>query len=1492
MKNTRPINAGVAPKFLVAALLFAACSLLLLPSCHNPLQQRHEPAPGTGTGTLTLSIGGAARTITPDWTSQFERFHIIFTPAAGCTIGNTPIVPDWDGGNITLTLPVGIWDVTASVFSLMDDDYPAAVGSLEAPVTMVPDGDVTGHITLGPITGDGDGVFSWEGLDFPSSIQAASMRIFASVDMAIAGGAYQGFDLLPSVAPFYVELPAGQHYVVFSVTNDDGETAEVGHALHVYRNIDTELPADFFVNFPFFRPAAGSALWYQLAWLRVNAQSGEEFELVLGDDNEISSLEGMLVFGGVTDMTVTITSDARRVISHSDGDGPLFTVGSGVTLVLEDNVTLQGIPNNNRALVVVFGALEMHGTSQITGNVNPDTGLANRGGGVRVNLGGAFTMNGGEIFGNTSNEGGGVFNQGTFTMNAGTIRDNIGTGANAAGGGVSTRGEFTMEGGEIHGNTALWGGGVNTWHGGTFTMPENTTGVIHDNDGNTNGGGVSAGGGGTFIMRGGEIRGNRATGAANSNGGGVHVSGGAPGAALIGTFNMYGGAITGNTAQQGGGGVSNWTNGRFRLHGGTISDNTAGFGGGVINFGTGQFTMSGGVISGNSAIEGGGVNNQSTSAQFFMGGGLIHGINAEYALGNTAQFGVAFSNIPGTGVQAGFTALNPDHTLVEPTFTAFPNSLDLSMDIEGGAGAMNILLTGLGEYEDDVYRLWANFEGYRLLLGGWVPVPATGVGVVRQFISTPGNWTLEVEIAPLDGTTPVIAQMSTYIVDSRTLNRGANSVALGEFTLVPRVAGLTITGIDSAYTGGTWQLHASRDGGTTWTTLPGPALVGGFAAGSLTAVFPGELGEWMFELDLRGPAPGFAMRATYRATLDLDAGINVRPFTYFATDVVTAIVLSDIPSAYVNMDIFLFADGVSLLPTGSWVQSGMTTIPAWVSLPPGTTELRLEFRTFPAGVVASVYTMTIDLATGPNPISLTDLTLSGLTIEGIDMTYVTGGAWRLFASNDGGASWPIFRPGPAATNIGLFPADSDGSIFVSLPIAPAGGEWRFRLELFEGPPWEVRATYVAAETLISGHNVLSFVSDFAPLPYVLSIGITDIPALYGDDDLHLILNGDRISPADGWFVNFRDSISIGVSALELLPGPAELVFEFLTFPAGDLRGRYTLNTNLAMGINTFSLNIFDRYPPRPDNPVTSITITDIPVRYLNRDGDVDFGWIHDGSIIPIDTEVPVAGSITFDTPAWEPGPQSFVMDFWFPPFENREARYEADIDLVAGANTVSFEDYFTLWIPPPPVTSLTIYGLPERYQDRNGEVDLLEWTGLGHNLLALETPIIGSSVTFALNLAPGVRELDLEFWFPPFANPEAFYVLDVVLNSGANYIPFTELFGPFDADITGNVTPMDGRTLPTERQGLRSGRLQPTETPALRMEGWIQPAEGHAPQIDARPGVRERRIPAEGRVQLEVFVPAESLEPQHEVRQRPVEDVTPWQGPMQFQLQEAPVRVR
>ncbi|GHU15202.1 hypothetical protein FACS1894163_01100 [Spirochaetia bacterium] len=216
--------------------------------------------------------------------------------------------------------------------------------------------------------------------------------------------------------------------------------------------------------------------------------------------------------------------------------GSLFTIGDGVTLVLDENIILKGISNNSAALVQVneFGNLVMQKNARITGNSVSPTSHSN-GGGVDVFFG-TFIMNDtASVSGNTSSAhgsgGGGVHvNYGTFIMNGS---------ASVSG---NTTAAYSTYNGSSYAVHASSGGGVSVGHG-TFIMNDNasvsgntnTPTIINSSPYSGDGGGVSVGSSGTFIMNGSALVSGNTGG---YSGGGVYV--------WDATFTMSGGTVYGS----------------------------------------------------------------------------------------------------------------------------------------------------------------------------------------------------------------------------------------------------------------------------------------------------------------------------------------------------------------------------------------------------------------------------------------------------------------------------------------------------------------------------------------------------------------------------------------------------------------------------------------------------------------------------------------------------------------------------------------------------------------------------------------------------------------------------------------------------------------------------------------------------------------------------------------------------------------------------------
>lgn len=188
--------------------------------------------------------------------------------------------------------------------------------------------------------------------------------------------------------------------------------------------------------------------------------------------------------------------------------------------------------------------------------------------------------------------------------------------------------------------------------------------ITHDQSQGENSGSGVAVNGGTFNIYGGTISGN-----SKNYGGGVYLR--------SGTFLLAGGAVSGNTAVVGGGVYLG--SGTFTLSGGTVSGNTAtrisdnpntGLGGGVYADG-GTIHISGGTIRNNSAAEGGGIYNfagLSLSGTIDIsgntGGDLFHDnlspVQITGALATVNPIGISLST-PGI-FTAGLAANNPNIT--------------------------------------------------------------------------------------------------------------------------------------------------------------------------------------------------------------------------------------------------------------------------------------------------------------------------------------------------------------------------------------------------------------------------------------------------------------------------------------------------------------------------------------------------------------------------------------------------------------------------------------------------------------------------------------------------------------------------------------------------------------------------------------------------------------------------------------------------------------
>ena len=341
------------------------------------------------------------------------------------------------------------------------------------------------------------------------------------------------------------------------------------------------------------------------------------------------TLSNIVIDGAECTVDATHAAETDSIIKAANGGTIVLNSGA----ILQNNKAMQfgsGILANNRVNIT------MEDGAIIRNNTNRNYEL---GGGILIGNGSTFTMNGGEISGNTANGGGGVAIIGsTMVMNGGTISNNstyktsgqgsYGAGvyvadyANASGGDtlfVARPASFEMNGGKITGNKALdYGGGV-------VTFPQQSKKItITINNGEISGNKVTKGSGGAVAaffgvtelnIKGGTLTGN----SAQQFGGGVF---------LYGTTNVTisGGTISENKALRGGGGVCLREGSAVKQTGGSIENNVAKVGGGIYS---GIYTMTGGVIKDN--------NNSLTEAARLstLGDGVF--VGTAFNLGNDAE---------------------------------------------------------------------------------------------------------------------------------------------------------------------------------------------------------------------------------------------------------------------------------------------------------------------------------------------------------------------------------------------------------------------------------------------------------------------------------------------------------------------------------------------------------------------------------------------------------------------------------------------------------------------------------------------------------------------------------------------------------------------------------------------------------------------------------------------------------------------------------------
>ena len=227
------------------ALIFAASLLLLLPGCQGPL------TPGTtaqtGTVSLTIERQDMSRAINPEiGLSAFDDFEIRFSRA-----GATDVVlrgaTDIDGigtGTVSAQVELAIASWTVVVTAFISNAVVAR--SAETTVTVAATGITPATVALVPLAAPGyTGLFTWA-FTFPSNVTRVSVDV---------GGVGRSEDVLGTTSwvyqyPYGMVLPAGDHFVIITLVNDDAEMVRIVSDLHIYGNLTSHftwvfIDADF-----------------------------------------------------------------------------------------------------------------------------------------------------------------------------------------------------------------------------------------------------------------------------------------------------------------------------------------------------------------------------------------------------------------------------------------------------------------------------------------------------------------------------------------------------------------------------------------------------------------------------------------------------------------------------------------------------------------------------------------------------------------------------------------------------------------------------------------------------------------------------------------------------------------------------------------------------------------------------------------------------------------------------------------------------------------------------------------------------------------------------------------------------------------------------------------------------------------------------------------------------------------------------------------------
>jgi len=245
-------GAGMKKQILITLtccilMLFSGCPDFFSPDYNLEYNKNNPPAQqapqGTGFFSLTVDISNEARTILPviPALSSFQKVDLIFSPTEGGS--NIPVPRNGDTAGQPVNLPEGTYNLLVNAYVNFSDTQEAFSGRYESSpgvsgtIIISNGGTTTGNILLKPSITTGTGNFSWS-VGGASGVNVTGYSI-GITPLSSGGSAEQ----TANSANGTVTLNSGYYRVIFTLTNNTGQTAVRSEIMHIYQGLTSSFPS-------------------------------------------------------------------------------------------------------------------------------------------------------------------------------------------------------------------------------------------------------------------------------------------------------------------------------------------------------------------------------------------------------------------------------------------------------------------------------------------------------------------------------------------------------------------------------------------------------------------------------------------------------------------------------------------------------------------------------------------------------------------------------------------------------------------------------------------------------------------------------------------------------------------------------------------------------------------------------------------------------------------------------------------------------------------------------------------------------------------------------------------------------------------------------------------------------------------------------------------------------------------------------------------------